>query len=428
MVPAFKMKFFTLSQFLFGLVCPIRAELQIPIAADSPPPYRDSLLSLHRSLVEIESISGNEIEVGNFLVDYLATREYTTVRQHLPTYGNTSDGAHPFNVLARPGSSHHRSPRLLVTSHIDVVPPYLPYRVDTRIDNRTLIHGRGSVDAKASVAAQITALETLRRGGELDDDDVALLFVVGEEVGGDGMRFFSDSQQALKPPPNWEAVVFGEPTENKLACGHKGYFQCRVTARGKAGHSGYPWLGKSANELLLRALLSLLETDLGSTERFGNTTVNIGVLEGGVAGNVIAESAEALLTVRVAAGPQQTGQEMVKREMARVLEKVDPDALAISCGDGYGAVSCDCEVDGECPRKDPARRRLIDVARLGFDRIVVNYGTDVPYLKGNHTRYLYGPGDILVAHSDHEALRVGDLETAVEGYKRLIKHALAGPS
>ena len=65
---------------------------------------------------------------------------------------------------------------------------------------------------------------------------------------------------------------------------------------------------------------------------------------------------------------------------------------------------------------------------LGFDRIVVNYGTDVPNLQGNYTRYLYGPGDILVAHSDHEALRLGDLETAVEGYKRLIKHALEAPS
>lgn len=55
---------------------------------------------------------------------------------------------------------------------------------------------------------------------------------------------------------------------------------------------------------------------------------------------------------------------------------------------------------------------------------VMNYGTDIPNLKGNHTRYLYGPGSILVAHGDNENLTVADLETAVEGYQKLILHAL----
>lgn len=60
----------------------------------------------------------------------------------------------------------------------------------------------------------------------------------------------------------------------------------------------------------------------------------------------------------------------------------------------------------------------------GFDTIVANYGTDIPYLEGNHTRYLYGPGTILVAHGDNEALTVGDLEDAVEGFQKLILHSL----
>lgn len=60
----------------------------------------------------------------------------------------------------------------------------------------------------------------------------------------------------------------------------------------------------------------------------------------------------------------------------------------------------------------------------GFETIVVNYGTDIPNLKGSHKRYLYGPGDILVAHSDHEHLKISDLKTAVEGYKTLIKASL----
>ena len=60
----------------------------------------------------------------------------------------------------------------------------------------------------------------------------------------------------------------------------------------------------------------------------------------------------------------------------------------------------------------------------GFDTLIANYGTDVPNLTGDHTSYLYGPGTILVAHGDDEAIKVGDLEEAVEGYKKLIKHAL----
>jgi len=60
----------------------------------------------------------------------------------------------------------------------------------------------------------------------------------------------------------------------------------------------------------------------------------------------------------------------------------------------------------------------------GFDTIVVNYGTDIPNLQGDHKRYLYGAGSILMAHSDHEHLKVSDLETAVKGYKTLIEHAL----
>lgn len=56
--------------------------------------------------------------------------------------------------------------------------------------------------------------------------------------------------------------------------------------------------------------------------------------------------------------------------------------------------------------------------------MVVNYGTDVPHLNGDFTRYLYGPGTILVAHGAHENITVGDLETAVEDYQKLILQAL----
>ena len=80
-----------------------------------------------------------------------------------------------------------------------------------------MIGGRGSVDAKGSVAAQIVAVQGLR---EQLKEDISLLFVVGEETGGDGMRAFSSWSE--RPSPAHEVVIFGEPTEGKLVCGHKG--------------------------------------------------------------------------------------------------------------------------------------------------------------------------------------------------------------
>jgi acetylornithine deacetylase len=66
----------------------------------------------------------------------------------------------------------------------------------------------------------------------------------------------------------------------------------------------------------------------------------------------------------------------------------------------------------------------INIILSGFETLVVSYGTDVPYLKGDHKRYLYGPGSILVAHSKDEYVTIQDLHDAVKGYKKLIAEAL----
>ncbi|KAI1120857.1 hypothetical protein F5Y10DRAFT_114090 [Nemania abortiva] len=371
------------------------------------PSYRDELLSLHKALVEISSVTYTENAVGNFLVDYLHTRGFVVSPQFVPATPESEregNGKPRFNVIARPGPMTNSTPSLLVTSHIDTVPPYIPYsRSDEQVSADTSFAGRGSVDDKASVAVQITAVTELLAAGLIDPKAVTLLFVVGEERTGDGMRYFSDQLQSHQF--SFKAAIFGEPTEGKLACGHKGYFGCNITAHGKAGHSGYPWLGKSATEVLMRGLLKVLDTDLGSSDRFGNTTINVGTIHGGVAPNVIAELATAQIAGRVAIGPEPDGGRIVKDRVIDVLKSVDKDAFEVQCNDGYGVVKCACDVPG-------------------FETDVMNYGTDVPNLKGNHIRYLYGPGTILVAHAANEAIQLADLESGVEGYKKLILHAL----
>jgi len=402
----------------------------------SPPSYREPLLALHKSLVEIPSTTGygGEDKVAYFLVDYLTKRGYTTQLQAVPA--KSEDKTKRYNVLAWPGTSSSsdlpssRKPRVLVTSHIDVVPPFIPYGIDAEnvsdITSDTAIRGRGSVDAKASVAAQIVAVEALLAAGEVHPEDLMLLYVVGEETTGDGMKHFSASLRNQTPVQGFEAAIFGEPTGNKLACGHKGITGGWIRAKGKAGHSGYPSLGKSATELLLRALVKILDADLGSSDRFGNTTVNVGRLTGGVAGNVIAKDAGALVTARIAAGNFTTGHLMVKEKVWEILKETDEDAFTVDWTFGYGPVKCNCDIGGTFSQSlPPSMREPKTLSDVGFETLVTNYGTDVANLEGKHVSYLYGPGTILVAHGDNEALKVGDLEDAVEGIKKIIKHTLS---
>ncbi|KAL2144373.1 hypothetical protein VTI28DRAFT_9197 [Corynascus sepedonium] len=386
------------------------------------PSYRVPLLSLHRALVNVPSISQSEGEVGLLLKDLLTDLNYTVSLQQVPLDDPNEDAPPRYNVIAWPDSGANRTlnNRVLITTHIDVVPPYIPYGINNktipptdtvdfaRLAPTAYISGRGSVDAKASVATQVTAATALLEAGDIPRDSVVLVFVVSEEISGKGLGYFSDSlSNTTEYPagrPQLKASIHGEPTWNKLACGHKGGTGGWITARGKAGHSGYPEQGKSATAVLIRALDRLLDADLGSSEQFGNTTVNVGILEGGVAGNVIAPEARARVSVRVAVGNQTTGADIVTERIEKLLSEVD-DELELDFSQGNGPVKFACDIDG-------------------FETVIANYGTDVPKLEGDHPRYLYGPGSILVAHADHEGLTVKDLEDAVEGYKRLIKHVV----
>ena len=202
---------------------------------------------------------------------------------------------------------------------------------------------------------------------------------------------------------SWEAVVFGEPTEGRLVSGHKGIVGFRITARGRAAHSGYPWLGRSAVDMLLPALRAVeaLERTLPRSAKFGATTVNVGALAAGVGMNVVPELAVAEIAVRLAGGTAAGAREVIARTVRAVDERLEVEFLI----EGYGPVDCDVDVEG-------------------FEVLTVNYGTDVPNLAGEHKRYLYGAGSILVAHSDHEYVELRELEGSVDGYKRLVLGSL----
>jgi len=232
--------------------------------------------------MEIPSTSEEEHKVGIFLADYLKDLDYTV--ELIPI----APGSSRCNVYAYLGSL--RKTRACLSSHMDTVPPYIPFRIVGDV-----IYGRGACDDKGPLAAQIMAVEELRAEGKLDDGDVSLLFVVGEEKGGPGMIAANDMDLT------WEAIVFGEPTEGKMAVGHKGHYVFELFVKGVACHSGYPERGRSANDVLVKILAELSALPYPVSELLGPTTFNCGIVQGGVAYNVLAADAYALCGVRVAA-------------------------------------------------------------------------------------------------------------------------------
>ncbi|KAF5858340.1 hypothetical protein ETB97_004576 [Aspergillus alliaceus] len=339
----------------------------------------DTVISLLTSLIQTTSTSEHEQEIARFLDTHLTNLGYTVER--LPIAKDSTRE----NVYAYLGTQ--RKTRVCLTSHMDTVPPYIPLRIEG-----STIYGRGACDDKGPMAAQICALEQLRAEGVASEGDVGLLFVVGEEKGGPGM--LAANNQEL----SFEGVIFAEPTEGKLVTGHKGHLVFEVIGEGKACHSGYPQRGVNANIALVEALNDLTKTELPSSSLLGPSTFNIGKIEGGVSYNVVPETSKALCAVRVA-----TDMDGIKKIVS-------------------GTVGRHTNVRLEFKFEYP--ETLLDHDVEGFETAPVSYGTDVPRLKGDHKKYLYGPGSILVAHGDNEQIEIGELVEGVRAYKKLVKHLL----
>ncbi|KAI0478106.1 Zn-dependent exopeptidase [Xylaria cf. heliscus] len=340
------------------------------------------VVALLKSLMSIVSTSELELSIGIFLEQHLQSLGYTVER--IPI----APGSTRHNVYAYLGSA--RKTRVLLTAHMDTVPPHIPLTVDGDI-----IRGRGSSDDLGPLAAQILAAEELRKEGKIRaEGDIGLLFVVGEENGGHGMVAANDMGVT------WESGIFAEPTESKLAKGHKGQVAFEVIAHGIACHSGYPHLGKSATSTLLTVLNELSATSWPESDLLGPSTFNIGTLEGGEKHNIVAPSAKALCEVRMVSDLPG-----IKTKLAEIISRY-PD-VELKFVFEYPEALLDWEIEG-------------------FDAAPVAFGTDVPRLKDEMCgkRVLYGPGSILVAHGPDEYIRVPELIESISGYKRLVLHFL----
>ena len=325
------------------------------------------VVALTRQLVDIESITGNEALVGDVVHGELCRLGYEANK--IPVEGTRC------NVYAT--SPQQARPSIVFSTHMDTVPPFIPSSEDA-----TRIYGRGSCDAKGIIAAQIAAAERLRA----ESIHVGLLFLVGEE------RDSLGAKVANQQSPGCKFLVNGEPTENRIASASKGTLRVNVIAEGRMAHSAYPELGESAIDKLLEALNRLRAMKLPAEEGIGPCTLNIGVIEGGRAPNVIPDKARAQLLYRLI-GPADALRLEIEQTVA-----------------GLAKVEFVLEIPF-------LRLRTLD----GVPTMVAAFTTDVPFLSKWGEPLLVGPGSIHVAHTEGEYVEKKQLSDAVDLYCSIAK-------
>jgi acetylornithine deacetylase len=328
------------------------------------------VLELTRALVALETPTGSEQAATDLLDGVLRRAGYRTVRQPV--------SAGRDNLYA-----YRERPELVFSTHLDTVPPYLPLTEDG-----DAIRGRGSCDAKGLAAAMIAAAERLAGAGERR---VGLLFVVGEENGSDGAKAAADFG------PRGRFLINGEPTDNRLSVGQKGTLRVDLTATGRAAHSGYPEEGSSAIAALLDTIERIRHLPLPHDPLLGPSTLNLGLVSGGVAPNVIPPHATAQLLVRTVepTGPLKAA---IRERLAPGVSVAFPVELPFHKAGG---------------------------APPGWDTTVVSFASDLPFLAGWGEGYQLGPGNIRVAHTAEEHILKSDLLRGVDLYVRLATDLLS---
>ena len=322
-----------------------------------------------RALVDIDSTTGCEQAAGEWLATALGRLGYQVERQPV------ANGR--FNVFA-----WLDEPVVVFSTHFDCVPPFFPS--DVR-DGK--LYGRGSCDAKGILAAQVAAAERLRAEGERR---VGLLFVVGEERGSDGAVVANAAARSSSA-----FLINGEPTESRLGTATRGVLRLRLKASGRAAHSSIPEHGESAIDKLLDALVRMRTLKWPADRELGETFYTIGLIEGGIAPNVISPSASAEVMFRLV-GPAE--------DVLRVARTLEP-AVAIE----------------EVLRVAAVRMHTVP----GKPASVFPFTTDVPLLARWGTPMLFGPGSILVAHTPDEHVRIAELESSIDQYVALARACLA---
>jgi acetylornithine deacetylase len=330
------------------------------------------VVELTKQMINIPSVTGDELAIGEFLADYFAKLGMEVTKQEA--------APQRYNIFAY--SKEHPNPKVLFNSHIDTVPPHFEAREDSE-----WIYGRGACDTKGILAAILVTTKKLLHDGV---KDFGILLVVGEEV--NHLGILTANQLGLTP----EHLIVGEPTENKLILREKGVVKVKLTSLGRCCHSGYPEHGASAIDPLIQTLKELIDYQWPGDEECGATTLNVGTIQGGVAANVLADRASAEVMVRVS------------HHADKVLQVIESTCKRYQ-------IECETIL-----KSDPF---VMDNLK-GFPTGVVSYATDTPHFQHEGKVYLWGPGSIMHAHTKDERIGKAEISQAVDIYTEIVNKLL----
>lgn len=333
---------------------------------------RKILQDLALALCQIDSTSLNESACLDFLVDWLICQGLYV--QKIPV------GNGRYNILATV-TEKTLSCKVLLCTHIDTVAPYIAGSID---HTEGLLQGRGSCDAKGIIASMaMTLLEQKAQGR----DDVALLITVGEELFSDGAKVANKHLENFA-----EFVIVGEPTELQWGAKQKGVIVFELQTNGIEAHSSMPTLGRSAIHELIDSCQRLLHYPWPSNEQWGDTTINIGLFDGGEAVNRFAKNASCRGIMRLS----------VKSE---VILPVFKKLLGPHTSFVIHSIA------------DPMEYFVPN----GMPSFEVNFGSDAPHLQNVGKLLLCGPGSISLAHTEKESVKLSDLYDAIATYQAIIE-------
>lgn len=318
------------------------------------------------------------------------------------------------SVVSSWGSGNGKT--LLFNGHYDVVPvndapdwPHPPY--EGRVDDGKL-YGRGSTDMKAGIAACLAAVAGLQRAGIEPDGKLLMQFVADEEaLGSLGTKVLVDEGYC----DGVDEAVVGEPTDLHLVTAERGAAWFKIVTEGVSAHGSTPQLGENAIERMAKVIPTVAGMRFRKLhELLGAPTVNVGVIRGGSKVNMVPDHCEIEIDRRTI--PGETEDEVIG-EFEAVLDELRSEhpELKARIADVSWAEPCEC----------PEGATMVPGLATARDDLGVE-GSELGYMGATDARFLiaqagiptviFGPGDVRLAHTRGENVRVDQLTDAARIY------------
>jgi glutamate carboxypeptidase len=275
------------------------------------------LKSFLKTLVETESPSHDKSAVDR--VGALVAEEARKLGAQVEVIPNQQTGDH---VLARFQSSAVRpQPSILLLCHMDTVFPLGTVQKTPFREEGDKIFGPGTLDMKAGIVISLAAIEEALQQGL--NRPVTLLCTSDEEIGSHTSR---EHIERLAKESALALVMEGALLDGSLKTWRKGVGEFIVTTHGRAAHSGGDHqAGRNAIEEMAHQVIAIQKL----TDYSKQTTLNVGVIQGGTVTNVVPEEARIEVDVRV----MQPGEwERLEVEMSNLKPVLDGTLIQITGG------------------------------------------------------------------------------------------------